>query len=780
MTTFGEYRDPGVCQIVTSSTATVDGMWLRVTPPGELDELMNDTAFNEFLAGSGLQGTAIGIDIAVGGVVTAMLADGSVATSKIATDAIDSSKIQASAVTATELADGAVTYAKLDATARPLVTTLADGWMSSSDKTKLDGLTTVSTDMAITMSATTASVQAGSGTPDTIEVVVSGGNAGLMLGADKAQLDTIAASWPVDLTTTVTMSPTDASISVGGGASDSIPLATTTDAGLQSPSDKAKQDLQIYVDSDPTGTVDGSAAANAAVAQAVANGGGTIVFPEGTTLIESPIVLPQDNSGTNRRIIFDLNGTTITTTQNINVFERLITDYNQTDNRNWMITIQNGQITQNGTVRTGSAIYLDHSSNAIIRDLRISNFAQAVSLAFCLHHRIDNVNGVGNEAGLLLTTGERRGWTNLPSASNSNQGLLNQVRFQTATATGRGFDVYAASNITLLNCTVESTTAIDYGYNFDGDKTGSLSLQERRSIEMINCWWEIAGTATVATGAVKIANMRRSSIAVQITSASWPDSLMIACSNNSRSNIIVRPCVGLQDQANKLIPIFDADRKAGSDTNIWYFEQQMISSNVGNLRNPALWVAGEVPIVRERSYDYLTGAVIDSDLTIPANSFLVNADPSGDDLVKSTRVSDLPEGTYTSGNLVFGPNASGDLAHFDVASMQAATSRKDDVEAAVTHSASGILTVDWDAGSYDNKRYRIEANVTELVLVATRVGRYQLWLQSGVATPPFPTIKTGTLESSLWPKVAQLVVNPDSDEWTIYDLYYDGAEWHWG
>ena len=49
-----ELRSTGTCTTATSSSATTDGMILRATPTGQLDELMTDQNYHDYLVAQGI------------------------------------------------------------------------------------------------------------------------------------------------------------------------------------------------------------------------------------------------------------------------------------------------------------------------------------------------------------------------------------------------------------------------------------------------------------------------------------------------------------------------------------------------------------------------------------------------------------------------------------------------------------------------------------------------------------------------------------------------------
>ena len=144
-----------------------------------------------------------------------------------------------------------------DTTIIPVVTAAVDGLMVAADKTKLDGIASgaqVNVDTTATWDDSTNTLTLTPGNDDTIIPVVTTSADGLMSSTDKAKLDDVelnaeknvnpAATWST-LTDTLTLTP--------GDDATVIPVATTSTNGLMKAADKAA--LDNLVNNPVTGNV---------------------------------------------------------------------------------------------------------------------------------------------------------------------------------------------------------------------------------------------------------------------------------------------------------------------------------------------------------------------------------------------------------------------------------------------------------------------------------------------------------------------------------------------
>lgn len=148
----------------------------------------------------------------------------------------------------------------------PVATTTTAGWLSTSDKTKLDGIAAgaqvnVATNLTYSTAATTGTVNSSTGTNATITAATTS-LAGLMTNADKTKLDGIAAGAQVNVGTNlgVTGTGNTRTITSSTGSDVTIPVATTTTAGWLSTTDKTKLDEIATGATANTGTVTSVAA----------------------------------------------------------------------------------------------------------------------------------------------------------------------------------------------------------------------------------------------------------------------------------------------------------------------------------------------------------------------------------------------------------------------------------------------------------------------------------------------------------------------------------------
>ena len=127
-------------------------------------------------------------------------------------------------------------------------TTSAPGSMSAADKAKLDGIAAgaqvnVPTNLGITGTADARTITSSTGTNVTLPVATTS-VAGLMAIGDKAKLDGIAAGAQVNVATNLgyTAAASIGTVSSSTGNNATLPAATTSLAGLLTAADKAKLD----------------------------------------------------------------------------------------------------------------------------------------------------------------------------------------------------------------------------------------------------------------------------------------------------------------------------------------------------------------------------------------------------------------------------------------------------------------------------------------------------------------------------------------------------------
>lgn len=126
----------------------------------------------------------------------------------------------------------------------PAATTSAWGAMTDEDKTKLDGIASgaqvnVATNLAYT--ASTRVISSSTGTNATLPTVVSGGNPGLLTGADKLKLDGIADGAEVNVGTNLSYTAGTRVLASSTGNNATLPeVVASGNSGLMTGSDKSK------------------------------------------------------------------------------------------------------------------------------------------------------------------------------------------------------------------------------------------------------------------------------------------------------------------------------------------------------------------------------------------------------------------------------------------------------------------------------------------------------------------------------------------------------------
>ena len=142
----------------------------------------------------------------------------------------------------------AIAHVGATGSAHGAATTAAAGFMSSADKTKLNGIApgaqvNVGTDLSVTYFGLSARISSSTGANDDI-LAATTTTAGLMSAPDKAKLDAVEAGAQVNVGTdlSVTYFLNSVRINSSTGIDDDILAATPTTAGLMSAPDKAKLD----------------------------------------------------------------------------------------------------------------------------------------------------------------------------------------------------------------------------------------------------------------------------------------------------------------------------------------------------------------------------------------------------------------------------------------------------------------------------------------------------------------------------------------------------------
>ena len=146
----------------------------------------------------------------------------------------------------TSASDATITSSTGNNVTIPAANTSQAGLLTSSDKSKLNSVANgaqvnVNTNLAITTSNTTATISSSTGN-NAIMPAATTSDAGLLTSSDKTKLNGIANGAEVNLPTNlgVTTTTTTATVSSSTGDDAIIPAATTSDAGLLSSSDKGK------------------------------------------------------------------------------------------------------------------------------------------------------------------------------------------------------------------------------------------------------------------------------------------------------------------------------------------------------------------------------------------------------------------------------------------------------------------------------------------------------------------------------------------------------------
>lgn len=143
----------------------------------------------------------------------------------------------------------------------PAATTSVAGLLTSSDKSKLDGIAAgaqvnVATNLSNTPAASTLDVNSSTGNNTTLPAATTSA-AGVMTSADKSKLNGIAAGAQVNVATNLgyTTAASSGTVTSSTGTNATIPAATTSLAGLLTSADKTKLDGIATGATANTGTV---------------------------------------------------------------------------------------------------------------------------------------------------------------------------------------------------------------------------------------------------------------------------------------------------------------------------------------------------------------------------------------------------------------------------------------------------------------------------------------------------------------------------------------------
>jgi hypothetical protein len=160
---------------------------------------------------------------------------------------VDAREWSASTVTQAEAEAGTATTRRAWSAQR-IRHAILSWWNGTADKTKLDGIAAgaqvnVGTNLGITGTGNARSITSSTGSNVTVPVATAS-NAGLMATGDKSKLDGIAAGAQVNVGTNLGITGTGNSraITSSTGSNVTIPVATSSTAGLMASGDKGKLD----------------------------------------------------------------------------------------------------------------------------------------------------------------------------------------------------------------------------------------------------------------------------------------------------------------------------------------------------------------------------------------------------------------------------------------------------------------------------------------------------------------------------------------------------------
>jgi hypothetical protein len=218
----------------------------------------------------------------------------------------------------------------------PAATTSIAGLLTSTDKTKLDGIAAgaqvnVATNLGNSVNATSVTVTSSTGTNTTLPAATTS-NAGVFVAADKTKLDGIAAGAQVNVATNLgyTTAASTGTVTSSTGTDATLPAATTSLAGLLTGADKTKLDgiaagAQVnvatnltYSTAATTGTVNSSTGTNATIPAATTSLAGLMTNADKTKL-DGIAAGAQVNVGTDLGITGTGDTRTVTSSTGTNV-----------------------------------------------------------------------------------------------------------------------------------------------------------------------------------------------------------------------------------------------------------------------------------------------------------------------------------------------------------------------------------------------------------------------------------------------------------------------------
>ena len=229
-----ELRSTGTCTTATSSSATTDGMILRATPTGQLDELMTDQNYHDYLVAQGILST-VTVDTSMSGSSTNPVQNSTV-----------KAYIDAATGTVTDLTWTASTRTIASSSGTDAVISEVDssnsGLMSSA---QLATLNSALSSVDLTYTASTRVLSNTGGTNVTLPEVDSS-NSGLMTSTDKTKVDYLTVTSAVNLdtigTTNLTYDNSSRQVQSSTGTNATIDLASSSVDGLMASGDKTKVD----------------------------------------------------------------------------------------------------------------------------------------------------------------------------------------------------------------------------------------------------------------------------------------------------------------------------------------------------------------------------------------------------------------------------------------------------------------------------------------------------------------------------------------------------------
>mgnify|MGYP003141962198 CR=1 FL=1 len=137
----------------------------------------------------------------------------------------------------------------------------------------------------------------------------------------------------------------------------------------------------------------------------------------------------------------------------------------------------------------------------------------------------------------------------------------------------------------------------------------------------------------------------------------------------------------------------------------------------------------------------------------------------------SVDYSNASSGSYADTDTILVQKSDGSMVKYAIGDATNSVDRKNGIEVSTT--VSGSLTVDFNAGLYDNKAYTLTGDISSLSLSATRDGKYELWLlQDGIGSH---SISWGAIE----PVGSPPVIDERANKFTVVQLFYYNNTWRW-